>query len=208
MKRLVWLLLVGACFAQDLRRPISDADGGNNLSIGCTGSNTASASLPKGYDAAGLTTFSENDLTGTTKTLFATRIFSGWVKNSLVYSALTLNIFATSKGWRFFGGLTGNSAVAYSTDSGNTWTPVVADGGLSGGNGFGGLFTINLGATQDISQVRVGVCVQGLGTAKGQFFGTDDIEVYDIYTLGTQSSQPPGPGSTTGSPHRGMVVVN
>ena len=203
------LLLSSICFAQDIRRPISDVDGGNNYALGCSGQNQASNKMPLGYDAAGLATQSSLLTSGSSTTNFKTRIFSGWLKNVTVYTAVSLNVFATSVGWRNGAGLLGNSCAAYSTDAGNSWTSLVCDGGLMGGNGYGGLFSVDLSATQDISKIQVGVCTSGLGTPKNIGFGSDDIELYDVYTLGTTTPIAPSAGpAPKGQPHRGAVVVN
>ena len=213
MKKLLWFLLVSACFAQttEVLRPTADVDGGNNLGIGCFGQNQASTAMPKAYDAAGLATFSSLSEGGSqTSSLFKSRSFQSWQtsNNSANYSALVLNVYAFSPGYAANDSGAGNACLYYSTDSGNTWTKMVCDS-QNAGAGFGQTFTATLSTSQKFAQLKVATCVSGVKSVNGNPPGEDSIQIYDIWTLGTlPTNTNSGNGSNKGQPHRGVVVVN
>lgn len=203
MRKLLWLFLFSAAFAQEVKRPTTDADGGNNTKLGCLGVNQGSSAVPLGYDAAGQSTSSSLSATGSiTKTNFKTRVFGGWQPQDNAYSALTLNI--NSLGTEVTSGSTGKICADYSIDGGVTWLSL-----FCGAGGYGqSTKSVALAADQVFSSVRVAVCVQG--SAGGDTQGsTDTIKVFDIWTSGTFTPiDQSGAGSSSGNAHRGAVVVN
>lgn len=206
-KLLIAVILCGLCNAQEIRRPTTDSDGGANLSLGCLGSNEASSSMSLAYDAAGLSTSSTSDTSGTPTTkLYRTRIFSAWQTTGNAYSALNLNINSSSPGWQAIGLGQGQACIAYSINLGASWTSVRCDTGTGWSQQTD---VISLSAAQDLSRLRVGVCTQG---NKGNAFispGEDELSVFDIWTSGTVSgSIPAGSGSSSGIAHRNPIQPN
>ena len=206
-----WALLyslASVSSAQEVRRPTRDIDGGPNTALGCFASvNDHSTSMPLAHDAAGLATSSTQTTSGNTVSPFshfATRIFDTWQTTSNAYTSLTLNFNGSNTGWRFWAGYTGQACIAYSTDSGATWTSISCDSTFSG-NGWGS-GSVTLNATQDLRTLKVGICTEGNGNKS--ITGTEQITLFDIWTTGLTTPQGAGSGSSTGSPHRGTVVVN
>jgi len=201
---LLIVLIASVAFGQEIKRPTADADGGNNLTLGCHGQNTGSASMPLGYDAAGLATFSSTTVQGTqSRTYFSTRAFSSWQPPSNVYTSLSLNV--NWSGTEVTTGLIGQMCVNYSTDGGATYTSM---GCSNGGNQPQSTRTVSLSTSQNLATVKVAICVQG--TQGGDSPGSKDtLNMYDIWTSGTVSGIPgAGNGSTAGQPHRDIVIVN
>jgi hypothetical protein len=208
MKRwLVLLLLTSLSWGQELKRPTAEDSGATASSIGCSGVATASSAMPLSWDASGLSTQSPQTVIKAYKgTQSKTRRFLTWGAGG-TYTALTLNINSQSAGWvsQSMGAGEGSACMAYSLDGGHVWTSIACD---SGAGWAQQTFSVTLSPTQNLTTVQVGVCVGG--SALGGFgdVGGDVMNVYDIWTLGTTNSAPVGNGSTSGLPHRGVVVVN
>jgi len=203
---LLVIALLFACLAagQEIKRPTADMDGGNNTKLGCVGQNQASTAMPNAYDAAGLST-SSNQLTlgGLHQTKFETRIFMTWQMRGNNYSALTLNINSASAGY-LSGNGTGAACVNYSVNNGRTWTNVRCDGALGWPQTTD---TVALSARQDLTKLQVAICTEGdSGGGDVNFIGSDNVLLFDIWTSGTYSTGPAGTGSSAGQPHRGAVV--
>lgn len=190
----------------EILRPTRDFDGGS-LALGCySGSDLASSAMPKSWDQAGLSTSSNISVTGTfSKSQVKTRIFSSWAATSNNYSALTVSVNVTA------GGNSGDEAalgcIKYSIDGGVTYTTLICDGGAGFANKT---ITATLSGTQDLSKLRVGVCASGLkGNLQGQIGpGSESLDISDVWTSGTNPAPATGNGSTSGQPHRGVVVSN
>lgn len=209
MKRfLAVLLMCTSAFAQDLKRPTTDV-AGSPVPLGCEFGNTrTSVAMPDAYDNAGLLTSSINSAAALYKSSkSSTRVFKTWQAASGSYSALGLYINSQSPGWNSLasGSGFGEGCIAYSLDSGLTWTSVVCD---SGTGWTQQTFVVGLVPTQDLATVQVGVCTYGDALSSPGDVGGDGIYIYDIWTLGTSSSAPVGTGSSSGSPHRGVVIAN
>ena len=182
---LLVIALLFACLAagQEIRRPTADIDGGNNTKLGCAGQNQASNAMPNAYDAAGLSTNS-NQFTGggLNQRKFQTRIFMTWQRREHNYSALTLNINSASTGY-LSGNGTGAACVNYSVDNGRTWTKVRCDGAFGWPQTTD---TIVLSASQDLAKVQVAICTEGdSGGGDVDFIGSDNVRLFDIWTSGT-----------------------
>lgn len=210
MRYLLVLLLCSLCYGQDLKRPTADVSQATT-GIGCTGSNTGSSAMTNAYDAAGLTTSSTISIAGSTSSSrYGTRIFSTWQRADGSYSALTLNINSSSGGNS--GDMPGEACVAYSLNNGSTWTSVRCD---SSSGWDRRTDTITLSASQDLSQLKVGVCASGQRGSAGNpskgidpiFPGSDSVTVWDIWTVGTTSAAAAGTGNTSGLAARRAVLV-
>jgi hypothetical protein len=199
----VILLLASSCFAQDIKRPTFEIDSGATVKCGF-GTKQTSSGMANAYDAAGQSTSSAISVIGSvSSSLYRSRTFSAWQAASSGYSALTLNVNAQDVETNRTGS-TGQAVIRYSIDNGATWVGLVS----SSSNGFTrGTSTVSLSATQDLSQVKVAACVQS--TAGGDTAGPfETLTVFDIWTAGTTTPQGSGTGATSGTPHRGMVIVN
>lgn len=194
--------------AQDLKRPAAESDGGANYKLGCAAQSVASSSMSLSYDAKGLATSSgqaaESRIVNPGPHEFSSasmqsRIFSQWQAASATYTNLTVNVNSSSDG---YGTSHGAACVAYSLNSGTTWTSIVCDTG-SGWRQTTNSLTIS--PTQNLALLQVGICVQG---GSSNLPGFDDITVYDIWTIGTTSGSNSGNGSGAGQPQRGAVTVN
>lgn len=198
------LLLVSTlAFGQlsDILRPTTDVDPGN-VNYGCvTGGNQASSAMPKSYDAAGLATSSSLFVVGDNNGPHTkTRLFSSWAATTNSYTALSLNINAA-----LFTDGAAKGCVKYSTDGGNTYNSV-----FCGTVNLQQTFTFALSTTQDLTKLRVGACTYG---GKGNFKaevdpGDANVQIFDIWTVGTNPAPATGNGSTAGQAHRGIVVSN
>lgn len=209
MKYLALALLSCLAFGQELKRPTVDTNGGAVTALGCGGTVTGSTAMPLSYDTAGLTT-SSNQFIGATNFLFKTRLFSNWQMPGTTYSSLTLNINSSSDGWIAVSdpGASGGACIAYSANSGSSWTSVVCDGS---GNGWTKqTFVVTLSPAQDLSQLRVGVCVMARGRGgKFPLPGGDNATIWDIWTVSNAGGGGnSGNGSSSGNAHRGTVTVN
>lgn len=203
MKRfLLFFIFAFPCLAQEIKRPTVDMDGGPT-GLGCAGIDIASNSMSFAYDAAGLTTFSTQSVFGLTYPRYRTRVFRTWQTTTNAYSTLTLNVNSSSSGWAG-GGAAGAARILYSTDSGFNWTLIIADTFGAGWNQQ--TSAITLSPTQNLANLRVAICVQGNGN-KANDPGSDDISMYDIWTVGATSGQAPGNGSNSGNAHRGIVMI-
>lgn len=210
-------VLVCACgFSQEIRRPTTDVDIGQVVGpYGCSGVNVASSSMPKSWDLAGLSTSSSQSATGDLSSSYnQTRQFKSWQTTTQVYTGLTLNIYSSSDGWGAGGGggtSSGQAKLSYSLDSGVTWALVLSDN--STGDGWvPQASTFTLPANQLLSKIRVNICVEGSkGTivhGGGQAPGTDDIIIWDIWTVGSTGAPVTGNGSSTGMAVRSIIAVN
>lgn len=197
MKRVILILLACSCFAQEIKRPGTDTDSGNQ---GCIGTRLSSSAMPQAYDAAGLSTESDLSAGGTqTASNYRARNFSGWTTNGNSYLSLTLNVNSSASP---SGPVQG--CIAYSIDGGVTFTHIRCD---SGSGWTQRTDTISLSASQDLTQIEIEVCVAGLKNPGGKF-SLEDISIYDIWTSGSTTPQSAGNGSGAGQPHRGLVTVN
>lgn len=203
----VWLLLTvllvaDLARAQEIKRPTAEADAGAVAAFGCSGTNSASGTMPNFYDASGQSTSSS--LTGagsTTTTFYKTRKFTSWQTTGNTYSALTLNVNVSTASGGVGGGLMG---IVYSTNSGGSWTSITSASDFTQQT-----FTVSLSAAQDLSTLQVGVCVEGEsgGGVLGDF-GSETVTGFDIWTSGTTSGGGGGAGSGngTGKARRGSVA--
>jgi hypothetical protein len=100
----------------------------------------------------------------------------------------------------------GNACVAYSVNSGVNWTSIRCD---TTSDGWGQITdSVTLSPTQMLSKVQVGVCAQGSNASSIIGKGQDNVQVFDIWTLGATTAQSGGSGSGVGQAHRGIVIVN
>jgi len=203
MKLAILLLLASTAFAQEVKRPTFEIDSGATVKCG-EGTAQTSTGMPNAYDATGQSTSSVIATQATTvKSFYRSRSFSAWQAAGSTYSALTLNVNAQEVESNLTGSV-GEGLMQYSINNGSTWTNLVT----SSGSGFSRkTYSATLSAMQDLSQLKVAVCVQS--SAGGDTSGPiETMTVFDIWTVGTTTAQSPGPGATTGSPHRGLVIVN
>lgn len=207
-KILILILVATSAFGQDLKRPTTDV-AGSPIVLGCGfGGSRTSTAMPDAYDNAGLLTSSINSSASLYKSSkSSSRVFKTWQGASGSYSALGLYINTQSPGWNsvIAGTGTGEGCIAYSLDSGLTWTSVVCDSGTGWPQQT---FTIGLLPTQDLSTIQVGVCTYADALSAPGDVGGDGIYIYDIWTLGTAAAVPTGNGSSAGQAHRTTVVVN
>lgn len=199
---IIFLILIGSCCAQEIKRPTVDADAGNNLSLGCFGQLAPSPSMPFAYDAAGQATSSSDTSIGSkTTTKFSTRAFSMWAAPSAAYLSLTLNInWSATDNPR--GGDQGQACAAYSIDGGAHYTSFGCDFPRPRATS-----TVTLSPTQNLATIKVAVCVQG--SAGFDTLGSiDQIVISDIWTVGTTTAPPSGTGSSAGQAQRGAIIVN
>lgn len=212
MKHLLWLILIGSCFAQDIQRPSVDADGFLGCSIG-----HGTTLMPYSHDAAGLATSSAiggsgtiqcDQYTCTSSTQSTGRLFKSWPSAPSTYTALTLNINSSSVGWHNTSG-PGNAVIYYSLDGGVTWTTLRDD---SAGTGWAQTTnTITLSASQDLTKIQVSVCSTGDGTGTVPHpsvptVGADNLTIWDIWTAGSTSGQGAGNGSSAGKRHNAVII--
>ena len=197
LKLAALLLLALSCQAQELLRPTAEM---NIMSgLGCVGFNQASGNMPLAYDAAGLTTSSSQSASGTTSVShFKARAFITWAPTSNTYSALTLNVNTASAGST---GSDGLAEIDYSINSGTSWTAIRS----SGGGWSQTTDVVTLSAAQDLTKLRVAICVEG--DRDPTVPGSDSIQVFDIWTLGTTAAPTPGIGSGAGLPGRSIIII-
>lgn len=212
--RLFTLILCTAslAFGDELLRPSVDAT--STATIGCTGTNVVFTSFPNARDAAGLATSSNGSVTGgpcghfvggnctvAGKNHFSTRVFSGWSAAGTTWNSLTINV-----NWSTLGGSfpTDTACVAYSINSGMTWTTLLCSPTARAQ----ATSSASLATSQDLTKLRVGICVMGQGADLGDGFpGNDDITVWDIWTLGTNNAPiPPPAGSGTSRPTDPVII--
>lgn len=188
------LLFCGLSFAQgtELLRPTADQNTGAStwVTTNC-GINSYVASSTSGdlaRDTGGLTTSVNYSISATTILKATARTWQTWASTANTYSALTLNVSASSAGAT---GTSGTAKVAYSIDSGSTWTL------LSTPTALQATTTVALNAGQDLSKLRVGACASTAGADPGT--GTNNIRLFDIWTSGTLGSAAAGTGSSAGT---------
>lgn len=207
MKKLLIFLLLGTVWADELKRPSADANG---TGAGCFGFPVTSPGLPLARDAAGATTSSSmavssgfalpHGLGFGSRTQTESRRLATWTATGNLYLTLTLNILSSSVGAI---GTGGNACLAYSVNSGTNWTGIRC-------SGVGWTMvtdTVVLTPTQDLTKLQVAACVQANGNDSDNF-STEGIQLYDVWTLGTNTPQGAGNGSTAGQPHRGLLIAN
>lgn len=209
MKWPIIFLLAISCFAQEVKRPTKDTDVQN---AGCRGTRIPSPAMPKAHDAAGLTTWNDLVGAGTNQSdAYSARNFSGWTAPGFTYVGLTLNINTQSLGYNANGdGSGGGACVDYSLNNGNSFTKIRCDSDF-GGSGWGQITdTIPLSVAQDLTQVQIEICAWGTkGLPRvGIPPGSDDVQVFDIWTLGLGNPQGGGNGSGNGEPSRDIVIPN
>lgn len=205
MRWLSVLFLCALTFGQEILRPTADFDGGA-FTLGCPpAANKASLAMPYAYDLAGLTTSSDQEAIGAGSGFYKTRIFSPWSSTGNIYSALTLNVSARSSG--NLGDNSAASCIKYSIDGGVSYTTLKCEINVGYPKQT---FTATLTPTQNLSKLRVAMCVQGSGSLPKQQVGPGDdiVTIFDIWTSGTTPGQDAGNGSTSGQAHRGVVVSN
>lgn len=200
-------------FGDELLRPVTDANS-TSTSYGCSGTNVTFTSFPKAYDAAGLATSSNGSVTGgpcghffngnctsAGRNQFSARLFSGWPASGNTWAGLTLNV-----SWATGGGslAADNTCLAYSINSGTNWTSL----GCSAVLRAQATSTVSLATSQDLTKLRVGICVMGQGGELGDGLpGSDDITIWDIWTLGTNNvPAPPPPPSPASRPSDPVIV--
>lgn len=127
--------------------------------------------------------FSNNIATNRT----TARTFSTWASTANSYSALTLNIASGSSG------LGGAGALVYSTNAGSSWTKIRSYSGVLAKT----VDTVAINAGQDLSMLRVAVCLDAVGFDPGT--ATITVNLYDIWTSGTLGSAAAGNGSSAGT---------
>lgn len=218
MKTLLAILLCCdlAFGATEVRRPSTDGDTGsatwvtNNCGIATYASNGTSGGLA--YDSAGQATSVTYARAGTfLASMVTSRTFSGWTNSSLTYTALRLNINSFSAGTDP-NSAGGEACLVYSLDNGTTWTAIRCSDGWTRTTD-----TVNLSASQNLSKIRVGVCVLGVeGTRSpggppdgGETItspGNESVQLFDIWTAGDYSGAPGGNGSSSGQANRSQVI--
>lgn len=208
--RQVALVVLAVCIlafgsSTEILRPQAEADPGVVFTMGCSGGYQASGPLPPMHDAAGIATSDAIDAHSTTSTVKAQfRTFSSWQTPSATYTALTLNVNGLSAGWQDTPGdgpFGGTACIAYTINNGSTWTQIKCDDHISGSGFPQQTFTITLSPTQNLANLKVGVCA---GSIRG---GADSVEVADIWLIGTYAGAPAGTGSGNGNAHRRGFII-
>ena len=207
MRKLAILLIIGSLQAQELKRPTVDATG---TGAGCSGVALTGGSIPLAHDSAGASTFSTmfagsgyvlpHNLGEGSRTQSFSKRLTTWTTTGNSYLSLTLNILSSSPG---ADGTGGNACLAYSVNSGTNWTSIrcsstawtmVTD-------------SVTLTSTLDLTKLQVAACVQANGNDPVNP-SSNSMKIYDVWTLGTNTPQGGGNGSTAGQPHRGLVIAN
>lgn len=210
-KLLAILLLAPLCFGQEIRRPTADFDSGNaSWAVSACGyaPNHVTLSGALAWDAAGQSTSVTYLVRGsTTSGALSSRTFSTWQSPTSSYSALTLNINSRSTGWANLSPSSqGAACLRYSLDAGATWGSIRCD--VSGSGWTQSTNAVSVPTSQDMSKIRVGVCVRGdSGEGSPALEGAADIILYDIWTTGTTASSTTPGTSGNGNAHRGSVIV-
>lgn len=227
MKRLLAILLclnLAAFAGTEIIRPTTDADIGtatwvtNNCGIASYASNSTSGNLAR--DSAGQATSVTYSRAGSfTATIVTSRTFSGWTASTFTYTALRLNVNSSSPGTSAdsAGGI---AVLVYSTNNGVTWTAIRSADGWTRTTD-----TIALSVGQDLTKLRVGVCLLGGKGSRSTSGGTtntnitqdtnstitapgnESVVLYDIWTAGDYAGGPAGNGSSAGQAQRGQVQV-
>lgn len=207
MRKLLIVFLLGSVWADELKRPTANADG---TGAGCIGLRLNLGSLPLAYDAAGPSTSSNlNTSSGYalphglgigSRTQFIGKRVTSWTATGNTYLGLTLNILSSSAG---ADGVGGNACLAYSVNSGTSWNSIRC----SSGAWSMVTDTVTLTPVQDLTKLQVAACAQANGNDP-ENISTDNLQIFDIWTLGTNTPQGAGNGSTAGQPHRGLLIAN
>lgn len=199
--RTIFLLAIFTLLAfadsTEIKRPQSDADLGSttwvttNCGVGSYQANTTDGTL--GRDDLGQTTSVTLVKSGSGSGAKETsRTFYSWAAITNTYTALTLNI--NSSGAGNGDDIAGSACIAYSLDSGVTWTQIRC----TTTSWARATDTITLSATQDMSRVMVGACMKRSSTGSS-FVSLASVTVYDIWSSGTLTSAAAGTGSGSGS---------
>lgn len=213
-KLLIIWVLSGLMVAQEIKRPTADSDAGAATWAvnACNGSRTTpSPSGALAYDAAGQATSVNYSSTGTRfASSMRSRLFYSWQTTAATYSALSLNVNASSLGFaNQASGNAGTACVLYSTDSGASWRTLRCDDLGSGSGWLQQTFSVTLSPVQDLGTLRVGMCVLGAGGGGSLAdAGQDNVQIFDIWTTGTTAGSVSTGSKTSGQPHRGLVIVH
>lgn len=190
-------------FGQEIKRPTADSD----ASGFCGGTSTSSTAMPQSWDAAGLTTSSNQSSTGGSCRLFQSGIckipgynysqgrkFTNWQTTTTSYVSLTLNI--NSQGTTGVG-TADQACTQYSTNGGVSYTSIRCTS-----TSWGEITdSVTLNPAQDLSQLAVRVCVEGTGATNFSPSTTSVVTVWDIWTLGSTSGGNNN-GNGSGSGHQ------
>jgi hypothetical protein len=199
--RTIFLLAIFTLLAfadsTEIKRPQSDADLGSmswvttNCGVSSYQSNSTAGTLGRDADgqATSVTLTKSGSGTGAKET---SRTFYSWAAITNTYTALTLNV--NSSGIANGDDVAGKACLAYSLDSGVTWTQIRC----TTTSWAHTTDTIALSATQDMSTVMVGACMKRASTGAG-LLSTASVTVYDIWSSGTLGSAAVGTGSSSGT---------
>ena len=174
---LVVLLLVAGCVGQEIKRPTAEADD-SSTGVCTSGTRLASGAMPNFYDADPNTFSSQSVSGGGINDNWKQRKFTTWAAASGAYSSLNLKIKTACT-------ITPNSSdafcgVQYSTNGGSSWTTV--SGRYTDVTWATATDTVSLSAAQDLSQLQVRICVEGILDPISP--GTAQLNGYDIRTEG------------------------
>lgn len=206
---LLFFILASPLFgqSQELLRPTVTTSSSVSGTFGCHGLNQTATAMPFAYDAAGLATSSVQTASGTIpSTFFKVAILSGWAPTANTYSSLTLNINSAALETNNTGS-SGAIAQSYSTNNGSTWTNLNPGSLLPDGISWvQQTKTVTLSPGQDLTALRVAVCVQG--SAGGDTTGTTDkITVWDVWTSGLYTPSAPASNATTTGNSASQVII-
>ena len=178
MKRLVLFLLFSTLLlGQEVKRPTAEADD-SSTGVCSGGTRQASSAMPNFYDSDPNTFSSQSVSGGIASDQWKERKFTTWAAASGSYSSLNLKIKTACT-------ITANSSdafcgVQYSTNGGSTWSTV--SGRYTDVTWATATDTVSLSAAQDLSQLQVRICVQGLTDPVNP--GSAQLDGYDIRTEG------------------------
>lgn len=200
---LLLLLLPGiATQAQthEILRPRAESDL-DSTSVGCGGIHSVSTAMPNAWDAAGLTTSSDQSVNaagGAHPTAFyRARQFTNWGSSTNSYGSLTLFINSAIV---VDSNNNGAGAMAFSENGGTSWIPFAP--AVSPWTQT--TFSATIPANQDLTKLRVAICVDAAGELGGPG-GTADMTVFDTWTDGTFSVPTPTPTPTPAVPVKPAV---
>ena len=195
MRRLIFLVILVFALplnayqsAIELLRPTADADA-HGMIPACIIHQQASLAMPRARDAAGLTT--QNTMVVVDETFtYKARSFSPWASTSKTYTALVLKVNAQSGTDPDVPNAGGLAFMGYSINGGTSWVTIIQAFTPAGWPRQ--TFSITLSPTQNLSQLRLGVCVAAQGTTNNP--GFDQLIIWDIWTEGTYTAGGGGGG--------------